>query len=102
MEIGFWLEYFGLRRMERRSRNWPTTKGRVESVFTSMIPTRDTRYALQVAYAYEVDGETYGNTERRFFLDPEEPRKLERSLKDTGVTVRYDAGKPAQSFMELP
>jgi hypothetical protein len=101
MELGFWLEHFGIQRMRRRSQSWPSTKAWVESAFVSIIPTRQTRWALEVAYAYRVNGEVYGNTERRFFLNGEEPRKLEQTLRETGVAVRYDPARPAQCFMEL-
>jgi hypothetical protein len=101
MELGFWLEYIGQLRMKRRASKWPVTTGRVENVFISTIPTRQTRYALEVAYAYQVNGEVYGNTERRFYLDASEPRQLETTLKTTGVNVHYDPERPSRSFMQL-
>lgn len=74
----------------------------MEHVSVSTIPTKRTRWVIEVAYAYQVASEVYGNTERRFFLSPDEPRSLEGSLKQTGVRVRYDPAQPARSFMDLP
>lgn len=101
MDIGFWLEFFGQWLVARKAKNWPLTRARVENASVTVIPTKKTRWAIEVAYAYDVNGETYGNTERRFYLDPEEPRALESSLKKTGMSVHYDPARPAHSFMDL-
>lgn len=102
MDIGLWLENYAQKRLTGKAKSWPFADAvRVELTTVELVPSGNSQYALQVAYAYEVKGETYGNTERRFFPNSSEAYAAETRVKQRGVRVRYNPGKLAESWIAL-
>jgi hypothetical protein len=93
--------------LARKSRNWPSTVGRVLGSRVQHDPNRlgRTHGTASVSYEYEVDGRKYRGYRVRFggWLNANPTsagRTVIRYREGSPVSVRYDPGKPRRCTLE--
>jgi hypothetical protein len=88
------------------SRNWPTTKGRIESGKVTQNREGDSWYLVsfyvcEIGYSYSVGGEYYAERFDKTFFRESSAQEFTDELKGKEVLVRYRADSPGRSVLRL-